>query len=192
MPCFSIEVHLGYSALLFYFFWLFPLSLTPIADTLCLTIFFLDAPVVALVPFLQKLDAFLNHSTSNWCHLCSIQGNTQVWYTNLFVFQRPFQPFTDRVPTLNSYKVACLTTMQLFSFSSFDHLTSDQCFLSFIQRGTQVLYINVFVFQRPFQRAIFRLRTRYGSKVITITTTRVRFFTSFTLFSVNKTILKLC
>jgi len=82
--------------------------------------------------------------------------------------------------------------MQLFSFSSFDHLTSDQCFLSFIQRGTQVLYINVFVFQRPFQRAIFRLRTRYGSKVITITTTRVRFFTSFTLFSVNKTILKLC
>jgi len=58
-------VHLGYSALLFYFFWLFPLSFTPIADVLCLTIFFLDAPVVALAPLFQKLDAFLNHSTFN-------------------------------------------------------------------------------------------------------------------------------
>jgi len=81
--------------------------------------------------------------------------------------------------------------MQLFSFSSFDHLTSDQCFLSFLQGNTQVLYISVFVFQEPFQRIISHLLTRYGSKVISITTTRVRFFTSLTLFSVNKTNFKI-
>jgi len=142
--------------------------------------------------FLQKINSFLNQSICNWFLFCSLQGNNQVWCINLFVFQRPFQQFTNCFPSLNSYKVIFLTTIMLFCYSFSDHFTSDWCFFSLFQVSTKVLYINILVFQSTFQCTIHCLQTPNGPKVIPITTTMVNFFTSFTLFLLTKSILKLC
>jgi len=135
---------------------------------------------------LLLMSSFLKHSTSNWCLFCSLQGNSQVLYINLFVFLRSFQWVTDCFSSPHAYKVILLTTMMLLGCSSFDHLTSDWCSLSLIQDNTQVLYINVFVFHSTFQLTIDHFWTWNGSKVILITMTMVQFFNSLTLFSFNK------
>ncbi len=127
MPCLSIEVHHGCLCLLaLLLLSAFSFSISHCWCPLPHHCLLLWCSCCCSCSFLQKLDAFLNHSTSNQCILWSIQGNIQVLYTNLFAFQRPFKRTNDIFQALNSSEVILITMTMVRCFTSFTLFSSNR------------------------------------------------------------------